>query len=259
MGKPANIPPPPDDELSAPFWMVTYADMVTLLLTFFVLIVSMSEVEIQKFKEAMSYFQGRSSVLMHDAATPAMSQQLMSQGSGEAEEDGRDKAEKYEKVLHYLELEGLNDKVQAYLTEKGLHLVITDSVMFNSGEAYLIEPSRSILRYVAGIVDDDLEALVVEGHTDDRPIRTVRFPSNWELSSARAASVVRFLLGEKSNADPSRYVALGYGEHHPVDTNTTRVGRARNRRVEIFFSWEPWQSKTNSELQPLKPVALLNP
>ncbi|MFQ5571031.1 MAG: flagellar motor protein MotB, partial [Rhodothermales bacterium] len=126
-------------------------------------------------------------------------------------------------------------------------------------EAELIEPSRSILRFVAEMMGNDLEAVVVEGHTDNRPIRTSRFPSNWELSASRAASVVRFLLDERQVLEPSRYVALGFGEYHPVDTNDTREGRAHNRRVEIFFSWEPWQSKINSELQPLKPQELLNP
>jgi len=230
---------------TAPFWMVTFADMVTLLLTFFVMIVSMSEVEVKKFKEALSYFQGSTSFLAEDAITPSLNQQVISKAQA------RDQAARYEELLAYLQENGLEDKVQAYLTEKGLHLIIADSVMFRSGEAELIEPSRSILAFIAGLLDDRIEAVVVEGHTDDRPIQTVRFPSNWELSAARAASVVRFLLSLSREPDAAHYAAIGHGEFHPMNTNLTPEGRARNRRVEIFFSWQPWQNEIKQEKTPV--------
>ena len=228
--------------------MVTFSDMVTLLLTFFVMIVSMSEVEVKKFKEALSYFQGRTSVLSHDAITPAMNQQLMTIAQS------KDQAERYEELLEYLEENELDGKVQAQLTAKGLHLTVSDSVMFLSGQAVLIEPARTVLKFVADLLDDRIAAVVVEGHTDDRPISTVRYPSNWELSAARASSVVRYMLSLTDVPDPSHYVAIGHGEHHPVDTNTTAVGRSRNRRVEIFFSWQPWQNAITTDLGPLQPT-----
>ncbi len=229
--------------------MVTYGDMVTLLLTFFVLIVSMSEVEVKKFKEAMSYFQGRTSVLTHDAVIPALNQQLMQQA--------KEQAERFEELLEYLEENDLLDKVQVQLTENGLHLTVADSVMFHSGEAELIEPARTVLGFVAGMLDGRIESVVVEGHTDDRPIHTVRYPSNWELSAARAASVVRFMLSLTEVLDPSHYVAIGHGEHHPIHTNTTAAGRSRNRRVEIFLSQQIWQNAIKSDLGPLQPTELL--
>ena len=243
-----------NDELegpTAPFWMVTFSDMVTLLLTFFVMIVAMSEVEVKKFKEALSYFQGRTSVLSHDAVTPAMNQQLMTIAQS------KDQAERYEELLDYIEENNLSDKVQAQLTAKGLHLTVSDSVMFRSGQAELIEPARTVLRYVAGLLDDRIGSVVVEGHTDNRPISTARYPSNWELSAARAASVVRFMLSQSDVPEASHYVAIGHGEHHPVDTNTTAVGRSRNRRVEIFFSWQPWQNAITTDLGPLQPTEQL--
>ena len=243
-----------DDESggpSAPLWMVTYSDMVTLLLTFFVMIVSMSEVEVKKFKAAMSYFQGRTAMLTHDTVRPTPAQQLVTEDF-----QSREQAERYETLLEYLEENGLQDKVQVDLTDKGLHIVISDSVMFDTGEAELIEPSRTILRLVAGMVDEKVEAIVVEGHTDNRPIHTGRYPSNWELSTARAASVVRFLLEQENTRGPPRYVAIGYGEYHPVETNETPEGRAANRRVEILFSWEPWQNEINPYLKRIQPPNL---
>ncbi len=241
-----------DDESGgpgAPLWIVTYSDMVTLLLTFFVMIVAMSEVEVKKFKAALSYFQGRTGVLTHDAIQPTTPQPLVTEESVE-------QAERYETLLEYLEENGLQDNVQVDLTDKGLHIVIFDSVMFDTGEAELIEPARTVLRLVAGMVDEKVEAIVVEGHTDNRPIHTGRYPSNWELSTARAASVVRFLLEQENARGPSRYVTIGYGEYHPVETNETPEGRAANRRVEILFSWEPWQNEINSYLKRIQPPNL---
>ena len=221
---------------SAPFWMTTFSDMVTLLLTFFVLIVSMSTVEIRKFTEALSYFQGQTSILINDAAVPPASRPTVNRFQS------REQAERYAELLDFLHEEGLSDKVQLNLTDRGLHVTITDSVMFESGSADLIDKSRVVLRRIRAVLGTAVESVVVEGHTDDRPIHTAMFPSNWELSSGRAASVVRFLLEEEDHLPPSRYLAVGYGEHRPVESNATAAGRARNRRVEILFSWETWQN-----------------
>jgi chemotaxis protein MotB len=222
---------------TAPFWMTTFSDMVTLLLTFFVLIVSMSSVEIKKFNEALSYFQGRTSVLVNDAVVQTATKRVIN--------DFRsiDQAQRYEELLQYLRDEGLEDKVQVNLTDKGLHVSITDSVMFDTGSAVLIGASKTLLRRIRAVLGSDVESVVVEGHTDNRPIRTAHFPSNWELSGARASSVVRFLLEDEDVLTPARYLAVGYGEFQPVDTNDTAAGRSRNRRVEILFSWEPWQNE----------------
>lgn len=253
MSEPQDIGNEEVEGPTAPFWMVTYGDMITLLLTFFVLIVSMSEVQVKKFKEALSYFQGRTSVLTHDAVMPSMNQQLMSVS------EAKEQAERFEELLKYLEENDLLDKVDVQLTQNGLHLTVADSVMFHSGAAELIEPARTVLRLVSGLLNDRFESAVVEGYTDNRPIHTLQYPSNWELSTARAASVVRYMITVSDVLGPSHYVAIGYGEHHPIDTNSTAVGRARNRRVEIFFSWQPWQNAIKSDLGPLQEMLTAGP
>jgi chemotaxis protein MotB len=129
-----------------------------------------------------------------------------------------------------------------------MHVVITDSVMFVSGSAELIEPSRSILALVSQVLSGGVQAVVVEGHTDNDPIRTKVFPSNWELSTARAAAVVRVLASLDTALADSQYVTVGYGEFRPVSSNATPAGRARNRRVEILFSWDQWNSKAAARL-----------
>jgi len=230
-----------DEEPSAPFWMVTFSDMSTLLLTFFVLIVSMSTIEVEKFKEALSYFTGYTGVLSQVSPIPKKNIKIP-----KSKLRSKEQAKRYEQVLKYIKEKGLEDKVQLNLTEEGLHAIITDSVMFRSGEAELIPSAKIILEMISGIIAEDVQSVVVEGHTDNRPIHTSKFPSNWELSAARASSVVRFLLQLSHALPPERYVAAGFGEFHPIDTNETPEGRARNRRVEILFSWEKWPTTTNS-------------
>ena len=232
-----------DDEPTAPFWMSTFSDMATLLLTFFVLLVAMSEVKTQKFEEALSHFPGRTSLLQSEAVMQAR------QASPNREQaTAAEAAERYDELMAHLEENDLLDKVEVNLVENGIHMVITDSVMFASGQALLLPTSQEILAVIVRVLDDAVQSVVVEGHTDNQPIRTSQFPSNWELSSARAAAVVRFFIQQGLSLDPERYLAVGYGEYHPVTSNATPGGRAANRRVEILFSWEPWQNNSNPYL-----------
>jgi len=232
--------------------MTTFSDMMTLLMVFFVLIVSMSQIKVHRFKEALTYFQGGQGVLKQQSV---MKNTIQPQ---ETPYVNRRQAERFEKLNDYLREKGLQDKVKVSLRPDGIHTVITDSVMFNTGEARIIEPARTILRLLADVIDEEIEAIAVEGHTDNWPIRTYKYPTNWELSAARAASVVRFLQQHESVLDPERYVALGYGKFHPVATNATPEGRAKNRRVEILLSWESWQNKLNPSLKNLPKEKLKN-
>lgn len=219
-----------DDVPSAPFWMTTYSDMVTLLLTFFVLIVSMSEVEVSKFREALSHFNGQKSVLRFPAVAPP------SKPMEDIEDFYEAREQSLEQLTGFLRENNLEDKVRVNLTPDGVHVSITDSVMFRSGRANLLPAAETILVKVAEVLTPLARGITVEGHTDDRPIRTTQFPSNWELSGARASSVVRFFLNENTALMPNKYQTIGYAEFRPEVSNGTPEGRARNRRVEIHFS-----------------------
>ncbi|MEF8816038.1 MAG: OmpA family protein [Salinibacter sp.] len=222
-----------DDMPTAPFWMTTYGDIMTLLVTFFVLLISMSEIRMKKFKDAISNFQRQPGMF-------AGSKSVVPSDYSSASTETRQRSQKYEQFLDEIEARGLGDKIQANLTEDGIHVVIADSLMFRTGQARLIEPSRTVLRELANLLNEDVGSVVVEGHTDNRPIDTERFPSNWELSTARAASSVRFLQESAPDYDPSRLRATGYGSTRPRASNETREGRAQNRRVEIMFNWSSW-------------------
>ena len=226
-----------DDMPLTPFWMTTYGHIMTLLWTFFVLFISMSSARMQEFKVAISNFQCEPGVSSGRSAVVELQQSRTSPQS-----TAQKRNERYQSFLEKLREKGLEDDIQANLVEDGIHVVIADSLMFRTGRARLIEPSRSVLRLLTDLLTDDVKSVVVEGHTDDRPIDTERFPSNWELSTARAAASVRFLQENTSEYDPSRFTAVGYGSNHPVATNETRDGRAQNRRVEILFSWRSWKN-----------------
>ena len=226
-----------DDQPTAPFWMATFSDMVTLLLAFFVMLVAMSEVEVKKFEEALSYFNGHTGLLEANEAV-----QMQTPASIELTEFAeRAQAERYDALLEQLIEHDLTEVVEVNLTDRGIHLAIADSIMFASGDAALLPSAETPLRLIAdAAIVPDVQGVLVEGHTDSIPIQTARYPSNWELSAARAAAVVRFLLAHNDVLSPDRYQAAGYGEFRPRDTNTVPAGRAQNRRVEILLRTTPW-------------------
>lgn len=231
-----------DDEPTAPFWLTTYSDMVTLLLTFFVMIVAMSEIKKANLMEAMSYFQGRTSVFMNSQPVPAVPQPSK-------DTESQNKGRQVETLIEFIESENLQDKVQINYEEESMHIVITDEVMFPTGSTALQETARQVLALVAQASPDSTESITVIGHTDNVPIRTSQYPSNWELSAARAASVVRFLINQESSLSPEKYQAIGKGEFEPVESNDTQEGRARNRRIELLINWKSWQNQTQSSTE----------
>jgi chemotaxis protein MotB len=136
------------------------------------------------------------------------------------------------KVREYVEENNLQNKIHASLDERGLTIRFLDTALFDLGQADLKPEARAILDNVASILRSLPNPIRVEGHTDNLPINTYRFPSNWELSTARATTVVRY-LAEKHGIPPDRLSAAGYGEWRPVAPNDTPEHRAQNRRVDI--------------------------
>jgi chemotaxis protein MotB len=220
----ARRPPPAfaydeEEPHGAPLWMVTYADLVTLLLALFVLLVATSQIEAGRFRAVLGAFRGADGI---EGLPTERAQQAA--------------------LLARLDAAGLGGTVEVEATPQGLRLAIADSVMFRPGEAALVGAAPAVLRLVAAAVTPAVGMVVVEGHTDDRPIATARYPSNWELSAARAAAVVRFLLAQPGALPAERYQASGHAEHRPRAPNATPAGRALNRRVEILLTTPPWPS-----------------
>jgi chemotaxis protein MotB len=235
-------------------WLVSYADFITLLFAFFVVMYSLSTVNegkyrvlsdslVAAFRNVNINAQGQqlSAGAPAPAAVPALSQikpkpavapvsAREEERRRQAREKMRDMAREIMNALHPLVKEG---KVSVTEGLKGITVEINASVLFPLGDARLQPAAVKALRAVAEVVAPAGFPVTVEGHTDPTPIATPQFPSNWELSGARASSVVRLFVD--AGVAPQRLTATGYGEQRPLASNETPEGRARNRRVTILI------------------------
>ena len=214
-------------------WLLTYSDLVTLLLCFFVLLFSFSEIDAQKFRSIMSSFQGGTGVL--DGGTALEQDENLEPENGLLEED----LEKLKGLLEeYVESIGLADEILLTVEERGLVIRFMDNVLFDSGKADLKPDSMEILDSISEILnmDEFKERLIkVEGHTDTDPILyTSEFPTNWELSSTRSSNVLRYLV-EKRGIEGNRISLSGYSYYRPIAPNDTPENKAKNRRVDIVI------------------------
>jgi len=220
---------------SAPFWLTTFSDMVTLLMVFFILILSFSTIELEKFKGAMSSMQGALGVLP-ELGSVRRTVQITEDVSKEMSEAQEEIAEQIKSLETMIESEGLQESINVTYDASGIHISMGDQVLFDLGKATIKPEALHILSNMSGIIKKDFKEIYVEGHTDNIPIRTKQFPSNWELSTARALSVVRY-LHDVEQIDAAHLAAVGHGEYRPLEPNTTPENRAKNRRVEIFIRW----------------------
>jgi len=222
-------------------WMATFGDMMSLLLTFFILLVSFSSIQETKFHEAVGSLQGALGVLSQLPKVPVKMDIDRPIRKGDVD------SEKLNKQMNALkqQIEAMrkSDSVKISRSEKGLAIRLDDKTLFDLGRANLRSEAHELLAMVASTLVEFPNPVRIEGHTDNLPIRTEQFPSNWELSSARAAAVLRFF--QERGLDPRRMSAVGLGEWRPVASNDTPEDRARNRRVEIFM-------ETRNEERPLR-------
>lgn len=225
----------PEDECpkGLPGWLATFGDLMSLLLTFFVLMLSFSSMEEVRFHHAMGSLRGALGVFESE---PEMSQPIrvtmpLVRGSIRQSQNIRKAAEGLEKTLSE---EGMEGDVALEGSSAGLVIRIKAPVIYGLGDAEIQEGIHPVLFRIADILRLLPNEIVVQGHTDNIPINTEEYPSNWELSYQRAVNVVRFLILE-CDIYPRRLSAEGYGHYRPLDTNATEEGRSKNRRVEIHL------------------------
>ncbi|RDW21530.1 flagellar motor protein MotS [Oceanobacillus chungangensis] len=239
----------------SPKWMVTYSDMITLILVFFILLFSMSQVDQTKLDAVSESFQNRMifdflpSIVPSEYPTDQTSVEENGEKLNEHEDpinlDLEQDIEEPEveedsltalvgNVEAYLNQHDLNGLITANRTERGVELVLQDSIFFNPGEANILEEGTPFLQRIGTLLSQIPNKVKVEGHTDSRPMNSFRYPSNWELSGARASSVVRYFI-QSYDIEESRFSIAGYGELRPVTANDTPDNMAKNRRVEIII------------------------
>ena len=236
-------------------WLLTYADMITLLVAFFIMLYSMSVMNQAKFQQlAISVRSGFGESSMNGVptifsrggglnATPSImnsskpgqtsSEDFIKNAKSQQDANGLDKA--YQTVKEYIQKNRLQGMMQVSRNERGVVVtVMTDKMLFARGQADLRPEEMGLLATVAKITQTvPQNPIRVEGHTDNLPIHTERFPSNWELSTTRATTVLRYF--ESQGVAPSRLEASGCADQRPLAPNDTEDDRARNRRVEIVL------------------------
>lgn len=225
--------PEEEPKAGAPEWMATYGDMVTLLLCFFVLLFSFATLDVQKFKAIAQSMNGSLGVL-DSGMTVSMEPLINAFPSDSPSEEVEEFNSLYEEMSEYIEENDLQKSIVLILNERGLLVRFMDNVLFDSGKADLTPKAREIIDKVAEIIRQNDKNVRVEGHTDNVPINTFRFPSNWELSTTRAVNVVKYLI-EECGIEAKRLSASGYADQHPIDDNMTSGGRQNNRRVDMVI------------------------
>jgi len=225
-------------------WLLTYSDFITLVLTFFVLLYSFSNLDVQKFRTFVASFQGVG--ILNQGPAPMQAKEVREESSQvpmfqpnpsylEAARQLQQTLEEiYTTVQSYLREYGLEDKVELRYTDRGVALDIKEKILFDTGKADLKPEARVLLDRLAGLFGRLPYQIQVEGHTDTRPIHTVEFPTNWELSTARSARVVRYFT-EVHGLDPRKFAAVGYGEFRPLVPNDSEEHMALNRRVVMVI------------------------
>ncbi|MGE5632244.1 MAG: OmpA family protein [Caulobacteraceae bacterium] len=222
-----------EHKAGAPEWMSTYGDMVTLLLCFFVLLFSFATLDVQKFQAIAQSMNGSLGVL--DSGTTVNMQPLVGSFPGDSPTEENEEFNRlYEEISQYVKENNLEASITLRLDERGLLVRFLDNVLFDSGKADLTPNAKEIINKVAEILKQNDKNIRIEGHTDNVPIKTSRFPSNWELSTTRAVNVVKYLI-EENGIEPKRLSASGYADQHPVDDNSTTEGRQKNRRVDMVI------------------------
>jgi chemotaxis protein MotB len=213
-------------------WMGTFTDMNMLLMTFFILLLSMASMDKRKIKVALGSLQGSLGVLKQGSKTEMTQQDILSRLS--FVQNVRSMQKKVtQSIKSYVESAQMSQVVTISETKKGVSVRIIDKMLFEPGSAELKESARPLLDKLSAVIEESPFNIMVEGHTDDIPIRTALYPSNWELSTARAVAVVKYFIGKA--VDAQKLSAAGYAENHPVTPNISAASRQKNRRVEINF------------------------
>ncbi len=245
----------PEPHVNHERWLVSYADFITLLFAVFVVLYAMGQSDKKKVEEVMQSIQASFGMANAGATAPKInvipSQSMTvipslkpdvkispmgSTRSGQAKSRAEEKDFRQIKVAieAYLVKQGAQSKVTLEISRRGLIVSLKEAGFFASGQAEIKPDAYEIINTIAEVVTQYNNPLRLEGHTDNIPISTAQFPSNWELSTARATRALKYLL-KNFEVEAGKISATGYAEFRPLGDNATPEGRAKNRRVDLVM------------------------
>lgn len=215
-------------------WMLSYLDFITLLFILFIILFSFSQIDKAKYAELASslaneFKGGGNPILKFDGKGPEQTEikSLLDKENSTLEQVAQE-------IIKYAEEKGIRSNINLGFDERGLYISITGTVLFDDASAKLTPLAKDFINIIFHRLKNLPNRILIEGHTDNRPIHTAEFPSNWELSAARSINLVRYLI-EEYGFEPSRLSSAAYGEYRPVAPNSTAENQAKNRRVEIII------------------------
>jgi chemotaxis protein MotB len=213
-------------------WEIVYSGFVLILLCFFIMLSSFSTMEEAKVMQFVKSFVTAVSIMPRGTKLePGLA--VLSDSTDMV--DTKSELAKIFQTLEELAYEfNLEKEINLVLTREGLVMRMSEHMLFGLGSADIAAEALPLLQKVGAIISKTAYLIRIEGHTDNLPIHTERYPSNWELSTARAVNVLRYFIKDH-NVDPRRLAAEGFSEFHPVVANDTAENREKNRRVEIIF------------------------
>ena len=211
-----------EEESKDPVWLTTFGDAMSLMLTFFVMLFAATSLNKSKIEPALGSLRGALGI-MQKTKPAIVSTPLVVEPTQKIAQQ----------ISQFVISKGLTGKVKVKLVRGGIRVSLASPILFELGKAELKQAIFPLLDKIAIILKKLPNEIVVEGHTDNLPIHTERFPSNWELSAARAINVAKYLI--KKGVSPSRVGVVGYADSRPIYPNDTPEHRASNRRVEIFI------------------------
>jgi chemotaxis protein MotB len=216
-------------------WLVSYADFITLLFAFFVVMYSVSSVNEGKYRVLSDSLSSSFSKTKAVGDLSLMNLPVSKNQPIVVKEKpkSQDNARSYLKAANAISTAKVPKGVKVTSTERGLSIRIADETLFSSGSSAISPQIQEFLDLIVGLVRDLPNSIAVEGHTDDQPISTAAFPSNWDLSTGRANALIRYFT-EHHHLRAERFSSAGFAGTRPIESNATAEGQASNRRVELI-------------------------
>jgi chemotaxis protein MotB len=242
----------PECEECLPAWLAAFGDLMSLLLCFFVLLLSMSSMDAKKISEAIGSLSGAMSVLEGGVKTEISKKRIQESTPIESQDETSEMVNRVQQAIseaNEMNQQQMAPEITVEEAQDGFVIKLPATILFKAGSATIEnEDTLLFLKRMALLIDQMPNDIVVDvqGHTDDgSPGVNSPFKDNWELSSARAIAVLKEL--EIDGIDPKRLSATGFAQYHPVATNATKTGREKNRRVELrFYGTETKKSKASA-------------